>query len=306
MPITYGVVFASICSAIVLVGVFAHTLVFYIFTKYVSIRKNRLDILLVSMAVADFISLLLDPFLIVAVLGYSWPFGRIFCKVFQFLLAFSLAASAYSLCAVSITRAWIIMKPQSPPSWSLSIAMLVLAWVLSLCVTIPLRINTTTGTGSNNRTLCVSGLNHYKYNTILAQFLLYYLLPVLVIAYNYARLAVFLLKSPMMSLASSRNTRRASVMMLFATGSFSACWLPSYILQFCVYLGSCRNDQSWELLFFSCTLLNYFYPCINPIIYVFLAKRYRNVAWCWSLPFKSPRVHPKNKPSAPDEIFSCH
>ncbi|XP_041071588.1 mu-type opioid receptor [Carcharodon carcharias] len=307
MPITYGTIFVSICTAIVLVGVFAHILVFYIFTKYVSFRKNRLDILLVSMAVADFLSVLLDPFLIMVVLGYTWPFGRIFCKIFQFLLAFSVAASAYSLCAVSITRAWIVMKPHNPPAMTLSMAMLVLVWLLSLCVTIPLRINATTGTGSRNLTFCVSGSYQHKYKTILAQFVLYYLVPMLVIAYNYARLAVFLLKSPMTSLVSSRNTRRASIMILFATGSFSACWLPSYILEFCIYLGSCARGKTWDMLFFSCTVLNYFYPCINPIIYVLLAKRYRDATSCWGLPFKSQRMPPKNSSTGPDErIFSCH
>ncbi|XP_067906155.1 galanin receptor 2b [Heterodontus francisci] len=307
MAIPYGIIFATICSVIVLVGVFAHMLVFYIFTKYVSFRKNRLDILLVSMAVADFISLLLDPFLIVAVLGYTWPFGRTFCKVFQFLLAFSLAASAYSLCAVSITRAWIILKPHRPPAMTFSMVMLVFVWVLSLCVTIPLRINATTGRGNHNITLCVSGLYQHKYKTILAQFILYYLVPMLVIAYNYARLAVFLLKSPMMSLVSSRNTRRASIMILFATGSFSACWLPSYILELCIYLGSCYRGQTWEILFFGCTVLNYFYPCVNPIIYVLLAKRYRNEKSCWSLSFNTHKVHPKNSARGLDEkIFSCH
>uniref|UniRef100_UPI00398E36DF galanin receptor 2b n=1 Tax=Pristiophorus japonicus TaxID=55135 RepID=UPI00398E36DF len=310
MAIAYGIIFAITCSVIVLVGVFAHTLVFYIFAKYVSFRKNRLDILLVSMAVADFISLLLDPFLIVAVLGYTWPFGRTFCKVFQFLLAFSVAASAYSLCAVSITRAWIIMKPHSPPAMTLSVVMLGFVWVLSLCVTIPLRINATTGTGDHNITLCASGFSEQKYKTILAQFVLYYLLPMLVIAFNYARLAVFLLKSPMMSLVSSRNTRRASIMILFATGTFSACWLPSYILEFCVYLGSCHPGQTWEMLFFGCTILNYFYPCVNPIIYVLLAKKYRNATSCWSMPFKAHKVHPKNSPlknkCLDEKIFSCH
>ncbi|XP_067855237.1 galanin receptor 2b [Heptranchias perlo] len=294
MIISYSIIFASTCIVIVLVGVFAHTLVFYIFAKYVSFRKNRLDILLVSMAVADFISLLLDPFLIVAVLGYTWPFGRTFCKMFQFFLAVSVAASAYSLCAVSITRAWIIMKPHRPPTMTLSIVMLVIVWVLSLCVTVPLRINATTGTGKHNITLCVSGLYEHKYKTILAQFVLYYLVPMLVIAFNYARLAVFLLKSPMMSLVSSRNTRRASIMILFATGTFSACWLPSYILEFCVYLGSYHLEQNWEILFFGCTILQYFYPCVNPIIYVLLAKRYRSGTSCWSLPFKTHKVHPKN------------
>ncbi|XP_043564816.1 galanin receptor 2b [Chiloscyllium plagiosum] len=303
MTFTYGIIFASICSGIVLVGVFAHTLVFYIFTKYVSFRKNRLDILLVSMAVADFIALLLDPFLIVAALQYRWPFGRFFCKILQFLVAFSGAASAYSLCAVSITRAWFIMKPHRPPAMTLSMVLLVFVWVFSLAVAIPLRINATTGTGTHNTTFCVSGLYQHKYKTILAQFVVFYLVPMLVIAYNYIRLAIFLLKSPMMSLVSSRNTRRASIMILFATGSFSACWLPSYVLELCLYLGACHGGQNWEMLFFGCTILNYFYPCVNSVIYVLVAKRYRT--WCWTLSFKSHKVHPRSSTRGLEQdIFS--
>ncbi|XP_038637269.1 galanin receptor 2a [Scyliorhinus canicula] len=305
MSTAYGLIFACICAAIVLVGLSAHGLVFYIFAKFVSFRNSCLDMLLVSMALADCTSLLLDPFLVLAVLGHTWPFGRTFCKIFQFLLTWSVAASVYSLCAVSLTRARIILNPHSPPSATWSILMLVLVWVLSLGVTIPLRMNSTTGIGTDNLTLCVSGFYEHKYQTLLAQFLLHYLLPILLIAWSYTRLAVFLLKSPMLSLVSSRYTRRASIMIVFTVGSFSACWLPSYILELCVYLGSCQRGNSWDILHFVCTILNYFYPCVNPVIYLLLTQRYRGTA-SWSLPFKSHRVQPRNRASDPQEMSSRH
>jgi hypothetical protein len=68
----------------------------------------------------------------------------------------------------------------------------------------------------------------FLHQVVLSQFMLYYFVPMLVIAFNYVRLACFLHKSPVMSVASARNTRRASFMVFLAAGTFSICWLPGY------------------------------------------------------------------------------
>uniref|UniRef100_H3AYK8 G-protein coupled receptors family 1 profile domain-containing protein n=1 Tax=Latimeria chalumnae TaxID=7897 RepID=H3AYK8_LATCH len=263
MAIDYGVIFACVCGVILAVGFYAYILVFSLFAKYNSLRKNRLDILLLSMAVADFLTLILMPFIIFSSVNVTWTLGEDFCKIFQFSFAFSLAASIYSLSAVSFTRARVIMMPHQPPEMT------------------------------TNTTFCLPSLYQYHSHVVITQFILFYFIPMLVIGYNYIRLAVFLHKSPMMSLVSSRNTRRASALIFSAAAIFSACWLPGYIFELCVYLGCYWDGYGWNVFHFICTILQYLSPCINPVLYVLLSKRYRNGKISWILHCKKTRIYPQ-------------
>ncbi|KAM9495157.1 galanin receptor 2a [Clarias gariepinus] len=291
----YGVIFACTCGVILGVGFGANLLVFTLFAKHNTLRKNRLDVLILSMALADFLTLLLIPFTLHSAINFSWPLSDTSCKIYQFLLAFSLASSTYSLCAVSVARAMIITNPYHPPPTDLVVLMLILAWGLSFFISLPLRIFATKerlGPGLTNFTFCLPTIKEHHYQVILSQFVLYYLIPMLVIAVNYVRLARFLHKSPVMSMTSARNTRRASLMVFLAAGTFSVCWLPGYILELCVYLGLYSHGQAWEMFYFTCTVLQYLHPCVNPVLYVLLAKRYRGMQGAWLFQCNRNRVHP--------------
>ncbi|XP_029551148.1 allatostatin-A receptor [Salmo trutta] len=296
VPNTFSLIFACTCGVILGIGFCANLLVFSLFAKYNTLRKNCLDILLLSMALADFLTLLLIPFTLHSAVSYSWPLGDTSCKVYQFFLAFSLAASTYSLCAVSMTRAMIITNPYRPPTMDLVVLMFVLVWASAFFISLPLRIFATKeslGPGLGNFTFCLPTIQEHHYQVVLSQFMLYYFVPMLVIAFNYVRLACFLHKSPVMSVASARNTRRASFMVFLAAGTFSICWLPGYILELCVYLGLYRHGQSWEMFYFICTVLQYLHPCVNPVLYVLLSKRYRHRRSAWLFNCNRNRVQPQ-------------
>ncbi|XP_077423219.1 galanin receptor 2a [Vanacampus margaritifer] len=296
VPNGYVLVFACTCGVILGIGLGANLLVFSLFAKYKTLRKNRLDILLLSMSLADFLTLLLIPFTLHSALSHSWPMGDVSCKVYQFLLAFSLAASAYSLCAVSVARAMIVTNPYRPPAVDLVVLMLVLVWALSFLIGLPLRMFATKESLSPslvNFTFCLPTIQEHHYQVVLSQFVLFYFIPMLVIAFNYVRLALFLHKSPVMSASSARNTRRASLMVFLAAATFSACWLPGYVLELCVYLGLYRHGRAWELFYFICTLLQYLHPCINPVLYVLLSKRYRHRRAAWLFACHRNRVRPQ-------------
>ncbi|XP_023123334.1 galanin receptor 2b [Amphiprion ocellaris] len=293
---TFGLIFACTCGVILGIGLCANLLVFSLFAKYNTLRKNRLDILLLSMTLADFLTLLLIPFTLYSAVSFTWPLGDTSCKVYQFLLAFSLAASTYSLCAVSMTRAMIITNPYQPPNMDLVILMFVLVWALSFFISLPLRMfatKETLGPSLANCSFCLPTIHEHHYQVVLSQFVLYYFFPMLVIAFNYVRLALFLHKSPVMSVSSARNTRRASVMVFLAAATFSVCWLPGYVLELCVYLGLYRHGQAWEMFYFTCTVLQYLHPCINPVLYVLLSKRYRHRRAAWLFSCNRNRVQPQ-------------
>ncbi|KAG7454433.1 hypothetical protein MATL_G00259690 [Megalops atlanticus] len=291
---TYGLIFACTCGVILGIGFCANLLVFSLFAKRGTLRKNRLDVLLLSMALADFLTLLLIPFTLHSAVSFTWPLGDTSCKVYQFLLAFSLAASTYSLCAVSVARAMIVTNPYRPPTMDLVVLMFVLVWATSFFISLPLRIFATKERGpTTDFTFCLPTIHEHHYQVVLSQFVLYYLVPMLVIAFNYVRLALFLHRSPVMSAASARNTRRASVMVFLAAATFSICWLPGYVLELCVYLGLYRHGQAWDMFYFTCTVLQYLHPCVNPVLYVLLSKRYRRGRAGWLLRCNRARVHPQ-------------
>lgn len=295
-PNTYELIFAGTCAVILGIGLCANLLVFSLFAKHNTLRKNRLDILLLSMTLADFLTLLLIPFTVHSALKHNWPLSDTCCKVYQFLLAFSLAASTYSLCAVSVARAMIITNPYQPPTMDLVIFMFVLVWALSFFISLPLRIFATKESMGPNPaalTFCLPTIHEHHYEVVLSQFVLFYVVPMLVIAFNYVRLALFLHKTPVMSVSSARNTRRASIMVFLAAATFSACWLPGYVLELCLYLGLYRSGQAWDMFYFVCTVLQYLHPCINPVLYVLLSKRYRHTRAAWFFRCNRNRVQPQ-------------
>ncbi|KAJ7329356.1 hypothetical protein JRQ81_015530 [Phrynocephalus forsythii] len=245
------------------------------------------------MAVADLLTLLLMPFVLASIIYYTWIWGDVFCKFFQFCSTFSLAASIYSLCVVSIARARIILRPYRTPKTTTLIFMIISVWTLSFMVSLPLRIQATVETRlSTNISFCVPTPRQQHYQVLLSQFILYYLIPISVIACNYIRIVLFLQKSPVMSVVSSQNTRRASIKILTATATFSACWLPVYILELCIYLGMYHHSYLWDSFYFACNILQYLHPCVNPVLYVFLAKRYRDQKKIF-LCCQKNRVHPQ-------------
>lgn len=276
MSINPILIFSWVFGLILAVGFSANVWALVLSIKYSSIKKNPLDVLLLSMAVADLLTLILMPFVLASVIQNTWFWGDAFCKFFQFCSAFSLAASVYSLCAVSIARARIILRPYRTSKTTTTIFLLIGVWVLSLLVSLPLRIHATMETRfSRNVSFCLPTVYQQHYQVVLSQFVLYYLIPVLVIAFNYLRLVLFLHKSPMMSWVSSRNTRRASVMIFTATATFSACWFPVYILELCIYLKIYHHSYIWDSFYAVCNILQYLHPCVNPVLYVLLSKRYR-------------------------------
>uniref|UniRef100_A0ACB8EBB6 Uncharacterized protein n=1 Tax=Sphaerodactylus townsendi TaxID=933632 RepID=A0ACB8EBB6_9SAUR len=201
MSINYVLVFTWVYGLILAIGFSGNVLALALSFKYSSMKKNQLDVLLLSMAVADLLNLILMPFMLASMIYSTWVWGDSFCKFFQFCSAFSLAASIYSLCAVSIARARIILRPYRAPKATTTILMLIGVWLLSLLVSLPLRIHATMETRfSTNVSFCLPTVYQQHYQVVLSQFVLYYLIPVLVIAFNYLRLVLFLHKSPMMSL----------------------------------------------------------------------------------------------------------
>ncbi|XP_061140150.1 galanin receptor type 2 [Syngnathus typhle] len=294
VPNVYGLVFACTCGVILGVGLGANLLAFTLFAK--SPRRNTLDVVLLSMALADLLTLLLIPFTLHSALSHSWPTSDLSCKVYQFLLALGLAASTYSLCAVSVARAAVVTNPYRPLATDWAVLALALVWGLSVLVSVPLRMFATKESLSPDLvsfTFCLPTVQEHHYQVVLSQFALFYFIPMLVIAFNYARLALFLHKRPVMSASGGRNTRRASLTVFLAAATFSACWLPGYVLELCVYLGLYRHGRAWELFYFTCTLLQYLHPCVNPVLYVLLSKRYRHRRAAWRFRCRGNRVRPQ-------------
>ncbi|XP_061085059.1 galanin receptor 2a [Conger conger] len=293
----FGLIFACTCGVVLGVGFCANLLAFSLFAQRGRLRRSRLDVLLLSMALADSLTLLLVPFTLHSAVSFSWPLGNTSCKVYQVLLALSLGASTYSLCAVSAARAMVVTNPYRPPSRDVLLAMFAAAWASSFFISVPLRIFASEEAGhAPGLSFCLPTVQEHHYQVVLTQFVLYYLLPMLVIAVNYSRLGLVLRRAPVLSLAGLRNTRRASLTVFLASATFSACWLPGYVLELCVYLGLYRHGHAWETFYFICTLLQHLHPCLNPLLYVLLARRHRTPC----LP-RCPRarVHPQISSVAP-------
>ncbi len=173
---------------------------FLLFAKHKSFHKNRLDVLLLSMALADFLMLLLIPFTVHSAVSFSWPLGITSARSISFCWL-SPWPPARTRCAPYLWFVpWSSPTPTRPPTMDLVVLMFTLVWALSFFISLPLRIFATKeslGPGVSNCTVCLPTTQEHHYQVVLSQFVLYYLIPMLVIAVNSARIALFCTRDPL-------------------------------------------------------------------------------------------------------------
>lgn len=68
-------------------------------------KKNFFFPSTVNLSIADaMVSTLNVTFNYVYMLNSDWPFGRLYCKISQFVAVLSICSSVFTLCAISIDR----------------------------------------------------------------------------------------------------------------------------------------------------------------------------------------------------------
>ncbi|KAK2821712.1 hypothetical protein Q7C36_021055 [Tachysurus vachellii] len=291
-------------SVILLSGLVGHVLVIIIISRTIRARSginaagnqhanaNGMDILLLSLSVADILLLSCVPYHTVAIATRHWPFGSFMCKAVSFLGAMCSSASAFTLAALAFSRYIIVVHPTKAfrcrrSSWLKILA--VVLWIPAVVLAIPQFTWRTLISGTELRSarqdlICfnfLSDSDQLAYGIF--HFLLAFLLPLVVITLAYGKIYHFLHKT-----RQRRDTNQTARLERYQTQvtqtslllvlAFVLCWLPSYGLML-VQLGYRSTVTGLQPRFgpFAtfARVMATSSTVMNPVLYVFMSQKFR-------------------------------
>lgn len=189
IPIVFGVIF--------LVGVIGNGTLIYTVLRNKNMRSTP-NVLLVSLALGDLLLILISvPFSSTIYTFIEWPYGESICKLNEFLTSLSLGVSVFTLTALSGERYMVIVYPMTShrgPSTMRTVMIACAIWVVS----VGLALMDLIGTSVQDK-MCVVcpeewGKTYARFHAMF-QFIVYFALPMIIIATFYALMARMLLIS---------------------------------------------------------------------------------------------------------------
>ena len=290
VPILFAVIF--------LCGVLGNGTLVYIVGRNKTLR-NAPNILIVSLALGDLVLLFVSvPIAATYYTFNDWPYGETICKLNSFLRCFSVGVSVFTLVALSSDRYTAIVHPMrrhggSPMKRSLLIAGLI--WILAAVLAVPeavaARIEHVTIDASRYLEFCKEdpptwGEEYPKY-IITARFVVYFALPIVVIAVFYILMArMLILSSKRMPCEGSTKTssqlqkqtearKKVAKLVLSFVMIFVLCWLPRYIYLFWYHFDPGNYNMFWHVFKITGFCFSFINSCVNPIALYFLSKQFR-------------------------------
>ncbi|XP_017769026.1 PREDICTED: tachykinin-like peptides receptor 99D isoform X2 [Nicrophorus vespilloides] len=294
LPVWRQVLWSTLFAGMVVVATGGNLIVIWIVLAHKRMRTVT-NYFLLNLSVADtMVSTLNVTFNYVYMLNSHWPFGRLYCKISQFIAMLSICASVFSLMAISIDRYMAIMTPLRPRMGrSVTLCLAMSTWVLGIAISSPYLFVFTTFTekykNGEERVICYAqwpdgATNESLYEYIYNVFNLWvtYVVPIGSMTYTYARIGKELWGSQSIGECTQRqmdnikSKRRVVKMMMVVVIIFAVCWLPfhSYFIV-TSYFPDITNSpyiQESYLAIYWLAMSNSMY---NPIIYCWMNARFR-------------------------------
>lgn len=242
------------------------------------------DTFLLHLAVADALLVLTLPLWAVEA-AVQWVFGSPLCKVAGALFNINFCAGALLLACISFDRYLSIVHAtqlyrRGPPG---RVALTcVVVWGLCLLFALPDFIFLSAHRDEQlNATRCKHNFPPVSCSALrLLQLVAGFLVPLLVMAYCYARILAVLL--------ASRGQRRLRAMRLVVVVvvAFALCWTPYHLvilvdilLDLEVLPRNCSQENHVNVAKSVTSGLGYMHCCLNPLLYAFVGVKFRERMW---------------------------
>ena len=273
--------------------IFVISLVGNILLIYVTFKtphlKTTTNLLVANMAVADLmITFLAMPYCVMYLylqnVWLSGSVGSITCKITQYSLALSIAASILTHLLIAIDRFFSIVLPfKRTPFVKKSKISYFFIWCSSFILMSPYLVVYGSVSFQDGRSYCTVKNEHFHNLQIYFcfVFILLYIIPLLFIAtlYTFVCRKLWRHKVPgIRTLTSSIPNREAHnkktvKMLIILVTAFALCWLPAHVMHLLTYFWP---DQALPLE----AILLSFWAChshsaINPLLVAFLSGMYR-------------------------------
>ncbi|XP_068597044.1 C5a anaphylatoxin chemotactic receptor 1 [Brachionichthys hirsutus] len=242
-------------------------------------------IYVLNLALADLVLLLRTPLMLGFVAhNYSWPFGRVFCRLIIFLRGLGLYTSAFLLCAVAVERCMCLLKPvwagMRRPPWAVPLACGVM-WLTATVLSAPY-LHSAVLKEVKGKHLCLES-GTFDTALFVTETVAGFILPLLLfLGSNLAVLLRLRYAAPptptsSFSFSTARRMNRMYHVLFFTMLLFLTCWVPYFLCRFLRALAeghpgrselySRANKGTYVSLF-----LVYSKSALNPVLYVFAAR----------------------------------
>ena len=283
VPILFGLV--------TVVGIIGNGLVIYVICSRQKMRTVT-NLLLLNLAIADMSFILIIPPLTAYMWAmYTWPFGVILCKTMHFLLNVTAYVTVYTLVLISVVRYLTIVYSAETTRFRTKqnmIILCVLIWVVMLSVNIPITLSYTVndiGEPGTYVPMCmpVGPDNGRKtcqaiYSTFFA---FAYVLPLFCVAvFSFCILHhINKQRSTMLEKKNKKSDGRkkqATRVIILVVAIFATTWLPIHIHLLVHYFYGTPTTNFYLALSIFWNFLAYLNSCVNPIIYNYASKDFRD------------------------------
>ncbi|XP_052126762.1 tachykinin-like peptides receptor 99D isoform X2 [Frankliniella occidentalis] len=301
LPVWRQVLWSALFAGMVIVAACGNVMVIWIVLAHKRMRTVT-NYFLVNLSIADaMVSLLNVTATYVGMLHNNWPFGRLYCKLSQFVAVLSICASVFTLMAISIDRYMAIMYPlRRRLGKRTTLALALGIWVVGSAMSSPMLFYQTTELVDGDRVLCYAewpdgpttrSHQEYVYNVVFM--VVTYFVPITLMGLAYLRVGIELWGSQSIGECTQRqlqniqSKRRVVKMMIVVVTIFGVCWLPFH-LYFIITseipeITSSAYVQEVYLGIYWLAMSNSMY---NPIIYCYMNSRFRRgfQAFFWWCP----------------------
>ncbi|CAH1232458.1 neuropeptide FF receptor 2-like [Branchiostoma lanceolatum] len=283
-------------GAVFLLNIVGNPLVCLVVAKNKNMRTVT-NLFIVNVAVCDFfVGGICMPFTLVNNLKAGWVFGEVMCTLLPMLMGMAVVGSVYTLVAIAVDRYLAVMKPTDGKLSSAATSVIIVSiWVTACVVMIPSAVQAQYKDHDGNPTCYETWPSlESKQAYTMSLFVLCYLVPLLAITGLYlcagARLhnrsakrnrsAEQTSQSRNQSHTANKSSNNARVfrMMVAVVALFASLHLP-------LWVATLLNDFATPTRGLGLVLYRYIYPiahwlayansCVNPILYAFLNRNFR-------------------------------
>ena len=296
VPIVYGIIF--------IIGLIGNGLLIYTVLANKSMRTIP-NIFLTSLAIGDFFLILVSvPSRAILYIFDQWWFGEAMCKITEFMITLSLGTSTFTLTALTGDRFVAIVLPMSALGWSTmrkTVQISVLLWILSLILAAPdLITSTVVAHVYDNTTFQYCEIYgetpkngtwdsywedgekksywYYKFRPMF-QFVVFFAIPLFVIATMYISIARVLLRKSSIPVRDAvhvggatswkkqmKGRQKVAKTVLTIVVLFAIFWAPRYIYIFIHrFTPDFEFNMYYHILKITGIGLSFAYSCVNPV-----------------------------------------
>ncbi|XP_059622454.1 neuropeptide CCHamide-1 receptor-like isoform X2 [Phlebotomus argentipes] len=275
---------------IFVVGVIGNGTLVVVFLRHRAMR-NVPNTYILSLALADLLVILTTVPLTSTVYVFdSWFWGQELCTISEFVKDVSIGVSVFTLTALSGDRFFAIVDPlrkfhtHSGRATKLTISIAISIWILAIICGIPALVGSYIRVVEVNKDvsfeLCYPfgppewGKSYARY-MVIARFLIFYAIPLLIIAIFYALIARHLFYSASNvpgemqgAMRQIKARRKVAITVLAFVVIFGLCFLPSHLFMiWFYYCPTAEEDYNvyWHVLRIVGFCLSFANSCANPV-----------------------------------------